>query len=79
MYLWFLHLFLQKPNVSTLDVPADSEHSKPLPCKSHVLETEPLEPPVPELIGQLVQVAAPVEVLYVFAEHAVGVPPFGPV
>ena len=31
------------------------------------------------LLGQPVQVAAPVEALYVFAEHAVGVPPFGPV
>ena len=31
------------------------------------------------LLGQPVQVAAPVAALYVFAKHAVGVPPFGPV
>ena len=40
---------------------------------------EPVEPPVAELVAQVVQVAAPVEVLYVFAEHAVKAPPFGPV
>ena len=44
-----------------------------------MLETEPVEPPVAELVAQVVQVAAPVEVLYVFAEHAVKAPPFGPV
>ena len=43
------------------------------------MAVEPVEPPVAELVKQPVQVAAPVAALYVFAEHAVGVPPFGPV
>ena len=43
------------------------------------MAVEPVEPPVAELVAQPVQVAAPVEALYVFAKHAVKAPPSGPV